>query len=102
MTQTIAEFRIPTSELRDDIPFYTKVLGMRMDMIYPGGRPAGSCVFRPRAAASYRKRRDRGSPGALRILTDDPDGFAGWRAQSGGPEWHAHRNRRAPSTAGNA
>ena len=34
-----AEFRLPTQELRDDIPFYTKVLKMRMDMIYPADDP---------------------------------------------------------------
>jgi len=28
MTDTIAEMRLPTQELRDDIPFYTKVLGI--------------------------------------------------------------------------
>ncbi len=39
MTDTIAEMRLPTDELRDDIPFYTKVLGMRMDMIYPADDP---------------------------------------------------------------
>ena len=26
-----AEVLLPTSELRNDLPFYTKVLGMRMD-----------------------------------------------------------------------
>ena len=38
-SQTRAEIRLPTSELRNDIPFYTKVLGMRMDMIYPADDP---------------------------------------------------------------
>lgn len=38
-TRTCAEIRLPTQELRDDIPFYTKVLGMRMDMIYPADDP---------------------------------------------------------------
>ena len=37
--QTKAEIRLPTQELRDDIPFFTKVLGMRMDMIYPADDP---------------------------------------------------------------
>ena len=37
--RTVAEIRLPTQELRDDIPFFTKTLGMRMDMIYPADSP---------------------------------------------------------------
>ena len=29
--ETRAEIRLPTAELRNDLPFYTKVLGMRLD-----------------------------------------------------------------------
>ena len=39
MTETRAEIRLPTLELRDDLPFYTKTLGMRLDMIYPADNP---------------------------------------------------------------
>lgn len=39
MPEIIAEMRLPTDELRDDIPFFTKTLGMRMDMIYPADDP---------------------------------------------------------------
>ena len=39
MAETIAEMRLPTQELRDDIPFYTKTLGMKLDMIYPADDP---------------------------------------------------------------
>ena len=35
MTETRAEIRLPTAELRDDLAFFTKVLKMRLDMIYP-------------------------------------------------------------------
>ena len=75
MTDTIAEMRLPTQELRDDIPFYTKVLGMRMDMIYPADDPR-IAVF---SGHGLRLRIEKGAPeapGTLRILTDDPDGFA--------------------------
>ncbi|MCE8545448.1 cupin [Ruegeria pomeroyi] len=75
MTDTIAEMRLPTQELRDDIPFYTKVLGMRMDMIYPADDPR-IAVF---SGHGLRLRIEKGAPEApstLRILTDDPDGFA--------------------------
>ena len=39
MTETRAEIRLPTTELRADLPFYTKTLGMRLDMIYPADNP---------------------------------------------------------------
>ncbi|SDC39811.1 cupin domain-containing protein [Ruegeria marina] len=76
MTDTIAEMRLPTDELRNDIPFYTKVLGMRMDMIYPADDPR-IAVF---SGHGLRLRIEKGAPeapGTLRILTDNPDGFAG-------------------------
>ncbi len=75
MAETIAEIRLPTNELRDDIPFFTKVLGMQMDMIYPADDPR-IAVF---SGHGVRLRIDRDAsepPGTLRILTDDPDGFA--------------------------
>lgn len=75
MTDIIAEMRLPTDQLRDDIPFYTKKLGMRLDMIYPADDPQVA-VF---SGHGMRVRIEKGateSPGTLRILTDDPDGFA--------------------------
>lgn len=76
MTDTIAEIRLPTEELRDDIPFFTKTLGMRMDMIYPADDPR-IAVF---SGHGLRLRVEMGAPeppGTIRVLTDDPDGFAG-------------------------
>lgn len=75
MTETRAEIRLPTRELRDDIPFFTKVLGMRMDMIYPADDPSVA-VF---SGHGLRVRVEKGAPesaGTIRILTEDPDGFA--------------------------
>lgn len=75
MTDTIAEIRLPTNELRDDLPFYTKTLGMRLDMIYPADDPQVA-VF---SGHGLRLRIENGAQeasGTLRILTDDPDGFA--------------------------
>ncbi|KAE9631412.1 cupin domain-containing protein [Parasedimentitalea maritima] len=75
MTDTIAEVLVPTDELRNDIPFYTKVLGMRMDSIYPADNPSVA-VF---SGHGVRLRIEKGAdvaPGTLRILTEDPDGFA--------------------------
>lgn len=75
MSDTIAEMRLPTDELRKDIPFYTKVLGMRMDSIYPADDPSVA-VF---SGHGLRLRIEKGAPeapGTLRILTNDPDAFA--------------------------
>ena len=75
MTEVRAEIRLPTDELRDDIPFFTKMLKMRMDMIYPADDPSVA-VF---SGHGLRLRVEKGAPepaGTIRILTDDPDGFA--------------------------
>jgi quercetin dioxygenase-like cupin family protein len=75
MTETRAEIRLPTQELRDDLPFFTKVLQMRLDSIYPADDPEVA-VF---SGHGLRIRIQKGAPeapGMIRILTDDPDGFA--------------------------
>ncbi|WP_227267528.1 cupin domain-containing protein [Roseobacter weihaiensis] len=75
MTGIKAEIRLPTQELRDDIPFFTKVLGLRLDMIYPADNPSVA-VF---SGYGIRVRIEKDAPepaGTLRILTDDPEGFA--------------------------
>lgn len=75
MPDIIAEMRLPTEELRDDIPFYTKTLGMRLDMIFPADNPQ-IAVF---SGHGLRLRIEKGAdepPGTIRILSDDPDGFA--------------------------
>ncbi|MEP1327543.1 cupin [Pseudophaeobacter sp.] len=75
MSDIVAEMRLPTQELRDDIPFFTKVLGMKMDMIYPADDPSVG-VF---SGHGLRLRIDKDAseaPGTLRILCEDPDGFA--------------------------
>lgn len=76
MSKIQAEIRLPTRELRNDIPFYTNILGMRMDMIYPADSPR-IAVF---SGHGLRLRIDKDAPeppGTIRILTDDPEGFAG-------------------------
>ena len=70
------EIRLPTQELRDDIPFFTKTLKMRLDMIFPADDPAVA-VF---SGHGLRLRIEKGAPepaGTLRLCMDDPDGFAG-------------------------
>lgn len=70
-----AEVLLPTQELRDDLPFYTKVLGMRMDTIFPADDPT-TATF---SGHGLNIRIEKGvavEPGVLRILTDDVAGFA--------------------------
>jgi quercetin dioxygenase-like cupin family protein len=74
--QIVAEFRLPTQDVRDDIPFFTKVLGMRMDMIFPADDPRVA-VF---SGHGVRLRIEKGAaeaPGTLRLLAPDPDALAG-------------------------
>lgn len=75
MTEIRAEVLLATADLRKDLPFFTKVLGMRMDMIYPADNPS-IAVF---SGHGLRVRLDQSadtSPGHLRILTDAPDAVA--------------------------
>ena len=78
LPETRAEIRLPTAELRDDLPFFTKTLGMRLDMIYPADNPEVAVL----SGHGLRLRLQKGAPeapGTLRILTGDPDGFADGR-----------------------
>ncbi|MEM9523848.1 MAG: cupin domain-containing protein [Pseudomonadota bacterium] len=76
MSEIRAEMRLPTRDVRDDIPFFTKVLKMRLDMIYPADDPCVA-VF---SGHGLRVRVDAAAeeaPGTLRLLTDRPDSIAG-------------------------
>jgi len=76
MTESRAEMRLPTRELRDDLPFFTKVLKMRLDTIYPADNPEVAVLSGHGLRIRLQKDAPE-APGTLRILTDDPDGFAG-------------------------
>jgi quercetin dioxygenase-like cupin family protein len=76
MSDIKAEMRLPTDELRDDIAFYTKVLGMRLDMICPADDPRVA-VFSGHGLRLRVEKGARDPAGTIRILTDDPGGFAG-------------------------
>lgn len=70
-----AEILLPSMELRQDLPFFTTKLGMRLDMIYPADNPEVAVI----SGHGLRLRLQKGAqvaPGVLRILTDDPDSFA--------------------------
>ena len=69
-----AEIVLPTKELREDIPFFTNTLKMKMDMIYPADNPTVA-VF---SGHGIRVRIDKDAdipPGKLRILCEDPERF---------------------------
>ncbi|MCR9125505.1 MAG: cupin domain-containing protein [Rhodobacteraceae bacterium] len=69
------ELVVPTPDLGADLPFYTGVLGMRLDMIYPADDPRVAVV----SGHGLRLRLDAGAggaPGALCIRADDPDAVA--------------------------
>lgn len=71
-----AEMLLPTDEIRDDIPFFTKTLGMRMEEIFPADDPT-EALF---AGHGLRLRVRKGAPGdagTVRILADDPVLIAG-------------------------
>jgi len=76
MSDIRAEVRLPTAEVRDDIVFFTNVLGMRLDMVWPADDPRVA-VF---SGHGLRLRVEKGAPeapGTIRILCDDPGNFAG-------------------------
>tara|TARA_R110000751_G_scaffold133488_1_gene235923 strand:- start:1015 stop:2106 length:1092 start_codon:yes stop_codon:yes gene_type:complete len=76
MGDTRAEVILPTQDLRGDIGFFSKQLGMRMDMIYPADDPAVA-VFSGHGLAV---RLDAGldaPAGRVLIRCDDPADFAG-------------------------
>ena len=75
-----AEVLLPTKELRDDIPFFTKVLGMRMDEIFPADDPSVAVFSGFGLRVRVQKDADV-APGLLRILCDDPVLIAGGKTQ---------------------
>ncbi len=70
-----AEIRVSTQDVRDDLPFFTQKLGFRLESIFPADNPAVVVL----SGHGVRLRLEKGAPdpaGTLRILTDDPAGFA--------------------------
>lgn len=76
MNKTRGEIRQPSGDLKEDMAFFTKRLGFVLDMIYPADDP----VIAVLSGHGLSIRLDRGAsdaPATLRILTDNPDNFAG-------------------------
>ena len=83
-SEILAEVLLPTQELRDDLPFFTKTLGMRLENIFPADDPAVASF----SGHGLRVRIEKGAdvpPGRLRILTDAPEDFAEGQRQRGAP-----------------
>ncbi|MEL6690235.1 MAG: cupin domain-containing protein [Pseudomonadota bacterium] len=71
-----AEVVLPARDVREDIPFFTKKLGFRLDEIYPADDPQVIVL----SGYGLRVRFDQSldsPPGHLRILCDDPVLIAG-------------------------
>ncbi|MEM9437896.1 MAG: cupin domain-containing protein [Pseudomonadota bacterium] len=71
-----AEVVLPAQDVREDIPFFTKRLGFRLDEIYPADDPR-VVVF---SGYGLRLRLDAeldAPPGVVRILGDEPELIAG-------------------------
>ncbi len=84
MSKTVAHLVLPTNELRDDIPFFTKTLGMRMDMIYPADDPTVAHF----SGHGLNLRIEKGvdcPPGHIRIRCEDPARFAGGKSRLTAP-----------------
>ena len=75
MAETRAQICLATTDLRQDIPFFTKNLRMRMDMIYPADNPR-IAEFSGNGLHLRLDQDSADAPGLIRVLTDDPDGFA--------------------------
>ncbi|MGR3434217.1 MAG: cupin domain-containing protein [Shimia sp.] len=79
-----AEIVLPTTELRDDVPFYTKRLGFRLDEIFPADDPRVGLF----SGHGLRLRIEKGAdlaPGLLRILADDQILIAGGETELTAP-----------------
>ena len=75
MSKMVAHVVLPTQELRDDIPFFTKVLGMRMDMIYPADDP--TIAHFSGHGLNLRIEKAATCPsGRIQIFCEDPKRFA--------------------------
>ena len=66
-----AEILLPTTDLKADLPYFTRTLGMRLDMIYPADNPQVAVL----SGHGLRLRLDQGAagaPGHLNLFTDGP------------------------------
>jgi quercetin dioxygenase-like cupin family protein len=98
-----AEVCLPSTNLTEDLSFFTETLGFRLDTVYPADDPAVATL----SGHGLSLRLERGSPvapGVLRLLCRDPDAFAGGRRELVAPNGvrihvlQAHPPLRIPPT----
>ncbi|MDE0203999.1 MAG: hypothetical protein OXK73_16380 [Rhodospirillaceae bacterium] len=80
---TQAELVLPSRDLHADLAFYRERLGFRLDSIFPADDPAQAAL----SGHGVRIRLERdvaGTPGAIRLLCEDPDALG-----NGARELHA-------------
>jgi quercetin dioxygenase-like cupin family protein/catechol 2,3-dioxygenase-like lactoylglutathione lyase family enzyme len=78
------EVSLPSTDLAADLTFYTEVLGLRLDMIFPADDPSIAVL----SGHGLRIRLERGAnvaPGVLRLLCLDPAAFAGGKRELTAP-----------------
>ena len=75
-TISSAQIRLPTSDLKEDLPFFQEILGFKLDKIFPADDPAvailsghGLCLRLERGASD--------PVTTLRLLCEKPQEFAG-------------------------
>ncbi|MHA3916619.1 cupin domain-containing protein [Halovulum sp. GXIMD14793] len=69
------EVVLPTTDLSQDLGFFTKTLGMRLDSIFPADDPSNASL----SGHGFRLHLDRTAGGpspSLQVLTDDPGHFS--------------------------
>jgi hypothetical protein len=78
-----AEVRLPTAALSDDIGFFTRTLGMRLERIYPADDPRVAVV----SGHGLRIRLEAGTgvPGTIAILANDSVLIAGGKTRLDAP-----------------
>ena len=71
-----AEVCLPSTDLAADLSYYTQMLGFQLDTIFPADDPAVATL----SGHGLHIRLERGAavaPGIVRLLCQEPDGFAG-------------------------
>ena len=79
-----AEMRLPSRDLHADLSFFGETLGFRLETIFPADDPAVAVM----TGHGLRVRLQRGAdeaPGAIRLLCERPDEFAGGETELTAP-----------------
>ena len=84
MVTADAQCVIPTEDLQADITFFTKVLNMRMDTIYPADDPKVA-VFSGYGISICIDKDAIGGPASINLLVDAPEKFASGKMELTAP-----------------